>query len=387
MKKRMRAMTGAEASAFAMKQINPDVVAAYPITPQTPVMQKFSQYVADGEVNTEFVRVESEHSAMSACVGASAAGARVMTATASAGLALMFEIVGVASGSRLPIVMSIVNRALSAPINIHCDHGDSMGCRDLGWIQFYCETAQEAYEYTILAIKLAEHKQIQTPVMVCQDGFITSHCVDNVITYSTDLVRGFIGEYKPKKWLLNTKDPFTVGPLELTDYYFETKRQQTHGIMNTFKIFPQVAKELRKITQKRYDYTAEYKLKDAEVAIVAMSSTCGIIKEVVDKLRKKGKKVGLLKVRMFRPFPYSTIRMRLDHLKSIIVMDRSESFGARPPLYGEVRNALYKLDKRPKLMSCIYGLGGRDIYEKEIEKLFNDLLKGKEWERRYVGVR
>ena len=380
-------MTGAEASAFAMKQINPDVVAAYPITPQTPVMQKFSQYVADGEVDTEFVRVESEHSAMSCCVGASAAGARVMTATASAGLALMFEIVGVASGSRLPIVMSIVNRALSSPINIHCDHGDSMACRDHGWLQFYCENAQEAYEYTLLAIRLAEHKDIQLPVMVCQDGFITSHCVDNVETYPTEKVREFLGEYKPDKWLLNTKDPHTVGPLELTDYYFETKRQQTHAIMNTFKIFPKIARELKRITHTKYDYTGEYKLKDAECAIVAMSSTCGIIKEVVDKLRKKGKKVGLLKIRMFRPFPYATVRMRLDHLKSIIVMDRSESFGARPPLYAEVRNALYKLDKRPNLMSCIYGLGGRDIYEKDIEKLFKDMISGKKWERRYVGVR
>ena len=219
-------LTGAYSAAEAMRQINPDVVAAYPITPHSPIVERFAQFVADGKVDTEMIRVESEHSAMSACVGACAAGARVMTATSSAGLALMWEILGVASGLRLPIIMNVVNRALSAPINIHCDHSDSMGARDLSWIQIYSENAQEVYEHNLLALKLAERKDVLLPAMVCQDGFITSHGVENVEIFPDETVRKFAGEYKPEKYLLNLKDPVTFGPLQLTDYYFETKRRQ-----------------------------------------------------------------------------------------------------------------------------------------------------------------
>ena len=291
---KIKAITGTGAAAEAMKQINPDVVPAFPITPQTAIMQKFASYVADGIVDTEMIRVESEHSAMSCAVGASAAGARVMTATASAGLALMWEIVGVASGLRLPIVMEIVNRALSAPINIHCDHSDSMGARDLGWIQIYSESAQEVYENTLLAIRLAE--KVLLPVMVCQDGFITSHGVENVEIFDDNKVKKFIGEHKYPYSLLNIKKPVTHGPLQLQDYYFETRSQQIPAMEDSKKEYLKIGKELSKITKRKYEYFDEYQLKDADIAIVVMNSTAGTTKTAIDRLRKEGKKVGLLKL-------------------------------------------------------------------------------------------
>ena len=291
---KVKAITGTAAAAEAMRQINPDVVAAFPITPQTAVMQKFADFHANGLVDSELVRVESEHSAMSCCVGASAAGARVMTATASAGLALMWEIVGVASGLRLPIVMEIVNRALSAPINIHCDHSDSMGARDLGWIQIYSESAQEVYENSLLAMKLAE--KMLLPAMVCQDGFITSHGVENVKVFDDAKVKKFIGEHKYPHSLLDVKKPTTHGPLQLQDYYFETRSQQIPAMEDAKKEFLKVGNELSKITGNKYPYFDEYQLKDAEVVIVCLNSTAGTTKTAIDRMRAEGKKVGLLKL-------------------------------------------------------------------------------------------
>jgi len=382
---KVKAITGAEAAAEAMRQINPDVCAAFPITPQTPVMQKFAGFHADGLVDSELIRVESEHSAMSCCVGASAAGARVMTATSSAGLALMWEIVGVAAGLRLPIVMEIVNRALSAPINIHCDHSDSMGTRDLGWIQVYSENAQEAYENTLLAIRLAE--KVLLPVMVCQDGFITSHGVENVKIFDDNKVKKFVGEHKYPYGLLNIKKPVTHGPLQLQDYYFETKSQQMPAMEEAEREYIKVGNELSKITGNKYPYFEEYKLKDAKVAIVVLSSTAGTTKAVIDKMREKGRKVGLLKPRLFRPFMYKEIGNALKNIDSIAVLDRSESFGANAPLYGEIKNALYDVKYKGKLHSCIFGLGGRNIYESEIEGVFNELLTNKLKEKEYIGLR
>ncbi len=382
---KIRALTGAEASAEAMRQINPDVCAAFPITPQTPVMQAFADFVADGIVKTELICAESEHSAMSSCVGSSAAGARTMTATSSAGLALMWEILGIASGLRLPIVMTIVNRALSAPINIHCDHSDSMGARDQGWIQIYSENAQEAYENTLLAVRLAEN--VLLPVMVCQDGFITSHGVENVDIYDDNKVKSFVGELKPYKPLLNTDDPVTYGPLQLTDYYFETKRQQEPAMEEAKKAYLAIGKELEKITGNDYGYFEEYHLKDAKAAIVVLNSTAGTTKAVIDKMRKEGKKVGLLKIKLFRPFPYKEIGNALKNTSSIAVLDRSESFGANAPVFGEIKNALYDSKSKAKLHSCIFGLGGRSIYEKDIEDVFNKLLASKLKDKEYVGVR
>ena len=292
------AFTGDETAAYIMKQINPDVVTAYPITPQTETVMKFSQYAADGEVDTELVTVESEHSAMSATIGAAAAGARAMTATSANGLALMWEIVYIASSARLPIVMELINRALSAPINIHCDHSDSMGARDASWIQIYSENNQEVYENTMMALRIAEHPDVQLPVMVCQDGFITSHSLEDVAVFTDEQVREFIGERKPVYNVLDIKKPITWGPLDLQDYYFEHKRQQAEAMRNSFKVIEEVHRDFEKFSGKRYDFIEEYKTDDAEAVIVAMSSVCGTIKYVIDELRAEGKKVGPYEIPM-----------------------------------------------------------------------------------------
>lgn len=386
---KVKAYTGAKATAEALRQINPDVIAAYPITPQTDIVMNFSEYVADGIVDTELVRVESEHSAMSAVVGASAAGVRAMTATSSAGLALMWEILGVASGSRLPIVMAVVNRALSAPINIHCDHSDSMGARDHGWIQIYSENAQEAYEHMFLALRLAEHYDVKLPVMVMQDGFITSHGMENVTIFDDDVIKKFVGERNPMFSLLKTEEPMTFGPLQLQDYYFETKMQQADAMVKAHKLFLEIGGELSKITGNYYGYYEGYELDDAEAVIITTNSTAGTTKATIDKMRTEGKKVGLLKIRLFRPFPYAEIKAALAGKTKIAVLDRSESFGAIPPICGEIKNALFSSVDNPKVQSIVFGLGGRNIFEEDIRKIFDDLLAGKidDTKIKYVGLR
>lgn len=386
--KKYRALTGGEAVAVAMRQINPDVVAAYPITPQTPIIETFAKFAADGEVDTEIIDVESEHSALSAVVGASAAGGRAMTATSSQGLALMAEIVYVASGSRLPIVMAISNRALSAPINIHCDHTDSMFLRDSGWIQIYSENAQEAYDNTLIALKVAENKKVQLPAMVMQDGFITSHNVENVIILDDKKAKSFIGKYEPEYPLLNFEKPVTVGPLDLFDYFFEHKYQQAEAMNEAMKALKEADKEFYKLTGRKYDFVENYRMSDAQYVIVALSSTCGTAKMAVDDLRKKGKKAGLLKIRLMRPFPEKEIQKALEGKKAVAVLDRSISFGACSPVFTEVRSSLYGLKKRPKLQNYIYGLGGRNIGLKDIEKVFSELMKGSLSDSiRYIGLR
>jgi len=374
--------------AVAMRQINPEVVAAYPITPQTPIIETFAQFAADGKVDTELINVESEHSALSAVVGASAAGARAMTATSSQGLALMAEVVYIASGSRLPIVMAISNRALSAPINIHCDHTDSMFLRDAGWIQIYSEDAQEAYDNMLIALKVAENKDVLTPAMVMQDGFITSHSVQNVKILDDEAVKKFVGKYNPDYPLLDIKKPISVGPLDLFDYFFEHKYQQAEALENSKKIIRQVDKEFYNLTGRKYDFIEKYKTNDADYIIIALSSTCGTAKMVVDKLREEGKKVGLLKVRIFRPFPNKEIAKAVSKAKSVAVLDRSTSFGNFSPVFTEVRSALYNLDKKPKLYNYIYGIGGRNIGLDDIEKAYNDLEKNKfSNDINYIGLR
>ena len=367
-------LTGDQAVAYAMKQIEPDVVAAYPITPQTEIVMNFSNYVANGQVSTELIPVESEHSAMSACVGAAAAGARTMTATSANGLALMWEIVYIAASTRLPMVMPVVNRALSGPINIHCDHSDTMGARDSGWIQIYCENAQEVYENTVLAVRIAEHKKILLPVMVCQDGFITSHGVEGVDLLDDKKVKDFIGEYKIDKPLLDVDNPVTYGPLDLQDYYFEHKRQQSEAMKVALAAIPEVLKEFEKTFGTKYDFIESYKLDDAEIAIVAMSSTAGTVKFVVDELRQKGIKAGLLRPRIFRPFPKEKIANALRKIKAVAVLDRSESFSAEGgPLYTEIKAALYDSDVKLNIANYIYGLGGRDVFPEDINKVYIDL--------------
>ncbi|RLJ01814.1 MAG: pyruvate ferredoxin oxidoreductase [Candidatus Aenigmatarchaeota archaeon] len=372
-------LTGAYAAAEAMRQINPDVVAAYPITPQSPIMELFAKFVSDGKVDTELITVESEHSAMSACVGSAAAGARTMTASSSQGIALMFEILQIAAGLRLPILMEVATRALSSPLNIHCDHSDVMSVRDSGWIQIFCENAQEVYENTLLGLKLAE--EIKLPAMIIQDGFITSHSVEGVNIFDDEIVKDFVGEYKPSYSLLDIDYPITVGAFALPDYYFEIKRKQEEGMRETKKKYLEVGDKLKKITNNSYPYFESYKLKDAKYVIVAAGSTAGTIKEVVDKIREKGEKVGLLKIKLFRPFPAKEIKETLED-KKIAVLDRSLSFGTFPPIYSEIKKLI------PDVQSYVYGLGGRDVFSSDIKKVFDD-LKNKEVsdEIRFLGLR
>lgn len=387
-------MSGNEAVAYAMKQINPDVVAAFPITPSTEVPQYFSTFVANGEVETEFVAVESEHSAMSACIGAQSAGARAMTATSSNGLALMWECLYIAAASRLPVVLACINRTLSGPLNIHCDHSDSMGARDSGWIQFYSENNQEAYDNMLMAHRIGEHLDVQLPVMVCQDGFITSHAIENIELLETEKVKKFIGEYNPENYLLNKENPIAVGPLDHFTHCFEHKRQQAQGMMNAKKVVEEVSKEFEELAGRSYGLFEEYQTQDAQTVIVALNSTAGTGKYVVDNLRKQGKKVGLIKPRLFRPFPVDEIAKCLSKFKAIAVMDRSDGFNAAGgPLFTEITSSmLVKGITSPKVVNYIYGIGGRDVKETDIQKVFDDLdtiveTGNVESVYNYVGVR
>jgi pyruvate ferredoxin oxidoreductase alpha subunit len=389
---KMLALTGNEAGAYAMLQINPDMVAGYPITPQTELMHKFAEFVADGKVDTEFILVESEHSAMSAVVGASAAGCRAMTATSANGLALMWEIVYIASGNRLPITMAVVNRAMSAPINIHCDHSDSMGARDTGWIQLFSENTQEVYDNAIQAVRIAETKDVLLPAMVTLDGFVLSHTMERVDMLDDGVVKDFIGTYTPEYPLLNMELPVTYGPLDLQDYYFEHKRQQVEAMKNAKNAIIKVADEFAELSGRKYGLFEAYRLDDAELATVVLGSTAGTAKAAVDSLRDKGIKAGMLKLRAFRPFPYEELLDALGSMKAIAVMDRSDSFGALGgPVFAELRSAFYKKSDVP-IVNYIYGLGGRDITSAGIETVYHDLdgiaESGKVGELvTYLGVR
>jgi pyruvate ferredoxin oxidoreductase alpha subunit len=381
----LKAFTGAECVAEAWRQIDPEVIAVYPITPQTPIIEKFAEFVSDGKVKTKFVPVESEHSALSYVIGASSAGGRAMTATASQGLAYMWEVLGVASGFRLPIVMVVACRAISAPLNIHGDHSDIMSARDLSWPIIFCETNQEVYEAILQALRLAEHPKVKLPVMVAFDGFVTSHSVEKVKIFSDKVVKKFVGEYQPERPLLNIEKPVTYGSITTPLNHFEIKIEQAKAMQAAKEIYLQISKELCKITGSEYEYFEKYYLDDAKAAIVTMASSAGTVKYVVDKLRKRGKKVGLLKIKLFRPFQYQEAALVLAKVGTIGVLDRSESYGANPPLFCEVKNALYDLKPRPKLQSYVFGLGGRDIFPEEIERVFKDLLKGKVDEKvRYI---
>ncbi len=385
------ARTGNEAMAEAMRQINPDVVAAYPITPATEVVQLFASFVADGLVTTEFVPAESEHSALSACVGASAAGARVMTSTASQGLALMHEILFIAAGMRLPIVICLVNRALSSPINIHCDHSDSLASRDSGWLQIFTENAQEAYDTTIMAVKMAEG--ILLPAMVTTDGFIISHGMERVEMIDDEKVPKWLGERKVINSLLDVNNPITLGALDLQDYYFEHKRQEIEAINNCLPIIENVQKDFGNTFGRYYPVVDEYKMNDAEVAILAMGSTGGTAKVTVDKMREKGKKVGLIRCRVYRPFPKDAMLKAIKKVKVLGIMDRADTFSSLGGhLYNDCRSILFDADSKPRLKNYIYGLGGRDISIEEIEEIYEQLLMIKETgkvdkEIVYYGVR
>jgi pyruvate ferredoxin oxidoreductase alpha subunit len=372
---KIKGLTGDGAIAYGVKQSNVDVVAAYPITPQTLIVEEFSEYVHNGEVQTEFVCVESEHSAMSACVGASLTGARVFTATASQGLALMHEILYVASSLRCPIVMSVVNRALSAPINIHCDHSDMMGSRDCGWIQIYGENAQEAYDWVVQAFKIAEDPSVLLPITVNIDGFILSHSLEGVEVLEDEDVRKFISTRKPVL-KVDPDKPITVGALCLTDYYFETKRQQSEALTETAKVIDRVNREYENLSGRRYSFVDTYGLEDAEAAILCLGSTAGTAKAVAKDLRNQGKKVGVIKPWVYRPFPADEIMEAVGNLKALAVLDRSVSFGAPyGALCSDVVAMLYQNGKNLNVFNAVYGLGGRDMTPFDIEAIFNEALE------------
>jgi pyruvate ferredoxin oxidoreductase alpha subunit len=384
-------LSGNEAVATAMMQIDPDVVAAFPITPSTEVPQYFSQFVNNGEVHTEFVPVESEHSAMSASIGASAAGGRVMTATSSNGLALMWEMLYIASSMRLPIILAAVNRTLSGPINIHNDHSDSMGARDSGWIQLYSESGQEAYDNFIQAVRIAENKEVMLPVMVCYDGFITSHSVENLNILDKQEVQEFVGEYEPQYSLLGS-EPVAMGAFDMHNYFFEHKRLQVQGMINAKKVIQDIADEYEKLTGRKYGMFEEYMMKDAEVTIVVIGSSAGTAKVVVDDLRSKGIKAGLIKMRVFRPFPAEDIACALKNTKAVAILDKVDSYStAGGPLFSEVRSALYGRADGIIATSYIYGLGGRDVTTSLISKVYDELLDnintGNAKIYNYLGVR
>ena len=386
-------LSGNEAAATAMRQINPDVVAAYPITPSTEIPQYFSAFVANGSVDSDFVAVESEHSAMSACIGAEAAGARAMTATSANGLSLMWEMIYIASSLRLPIVLSLVNRAVSGPLNIHNDHSDAMGVRDSGWIMLFSENNQEAYDNTLMAHRIAEHKDVMLPLMVCQDGFITSHSIENIELVEDDKVKEFVGKYHPEHYLLNKEEPIAVGPLDVQSYLFEHKAAQADAMRNAKQVILDVAKDFEKMTGRKYGLFEEYKLDDAEIAIVCMNSTAGTTKYVVDNLRKQGIKAGLLKVRVFRPFPGEEIAKALSNVKAIAILDKADSLNsAGGALFEDVTSGMYVNNVHVPAVNYIYGIGGRDTKSDDIESVFKDLLEivktGKiDNPYRYLGLR
>ena len=367
-------LSGNEASAIAMKQINPDVVAAFPITPSTEIPQYFSTFVSNGTVDTEFVAVESEHSAMSACIGAEAAGGRAMTATSSNGLALMWEMVYIASSLRLPIVMPLVNRALSGPLNIHNDHSDAMGIRDSGWIMLFSENNQEAYDNLIMAHRIAEHKDVMLPLCICQDGFITSHSIENIELIEDDKVKEFVGTYHPEHYLLNSKEPIAIGPMDLQAYLFEHKYQQANAMRAAKKVILEVSKEFEKMTGRQYALFEEYRLDDAEMVVICMNSTAGTTKVVVDTLREQGVKAGLLKLRVYRPFPAEEIAKAISHVKAVAVLDKADSVNAcGGALYTDVTSGMFVNHVNVPTVNYIYGIGGRDTTAKDIEGVYQDL--------------
>ena len=386
-------LSGNEAVAIALRQINPDVFPAFPITPSTEIPQYFASFVANGQVDTEFITVESEHSSMSATIGASAAGARALTATSSCGLAYMWEELYIAASNRLPLALALVNRALSGPININCDHSDSMGARDAGWIQIYAENNQEAYDNMVQAYRISEHKDVRLPIMICQDGFITSHAVENIELLDDADVKNFVGEYEPENYLLNPNQPMAVGPYAITDYYMEAKRNQAEALKNSVEVVKAVAKEFAQISGREYGLFEEYRMEDAERAVVIIGSAAGTTKDAIDALREKGEKVGLIKIRLYRPFPANEIAEALKNVKAVAIMDRAEGYSNHGgPLGADVMSAMFRARSEALAVNYMYGLGGRDVRVEDMEGVFEDLKQmvetGDAGETyRYMGIR
>ena len=369
-------LSGNEAIATAMRQINPDVFAMFPITPSTEIPQYFAQYVADGKVDTEFICVESEHSSMSACIGAEAAGCRAITATSSAGLAYMNEVLYVAASARLPIVLAVACRALTGPININHDYSDSMAVRDSGFIQIYAENNQEAYDNYLQAHRIAETADVRLPVMICEDGFITSHALENIELESDEDVRAFVGEYHPENYLLKHDNPLAVGPYGTSPYYMEARVAQAEAMKNAKRAILDVAADFERTFGRKYGFFEEYRMEDAEIALVLMGSSAGTAKAAVDELRRAGVKAGLVKIRVFRPFPGEELAAALGHCQAVAVLDKSEGFsGCGGPLFAETASACINLSQRPKMVDIVYGLGGRDFTADQAKRVFARLEK------------
>ncbi|MBR0131647.1 MAG: pyruvate ferredoxin oxidoreductase [Lachnospiraceae bacterium] len=386
-------LSGNEAVAYAIKQINPDVMPAFPITPSTEIPQLVANYIANGQMDTEFIPVESEHSSMSATMGASAAGARALTATSSCGMAFMWELLYVAASDRLPLALALVNRALTGPININCDHSDSMGAKDAGWIQIYAESNQEAYDNMIQAFRISEHKDVMLPIMICQDGFITSHALTNIELLEDEKVKAFVGEYEPDNFLLNKECTMSVGPYAVSNYYMESHKAQLQAMENAKQVILDVGKEFGELSGRSYGFFEEYKLDDADYAMIIMGSAAGTTKDAVDELRAQGIKAGLLKLRVFRPFPAEQIVEAISKCKAVAIMDRAETFSTNGgPLASEVCAALYRAESKVKSVSYIYGLGGRDYTvdsAKDVYYELRDMIEnGKKVEQfKYIGLR
>ncbi len=369
-------LSGNEAIATAMRQINPDVFAMFPITPSTEIPQYFAQYVADGKVDTEFICVESEHSSMSACIGAEAAGCRAITATSSAGLAYMNEVLYVAASARLPIVLAVACRALTGPININHDYSDSMAVRDSGFIQIYAENNQEAYDNYLQAHRIAETADVRLPVMICEDGFITSHALENIELESDEDARAFVGEYHPENYLLKHDNPLAVGPYGTSPYYMEARVAQAEAMKNAKRAILDVAADFERTFGRKYGFFEEYRMEDAEIALVLMGSSAGTAKAAVDELRRAGVKAGLVKIRVFRPFPGEELAAALGHCQAVAVLDKSEGFsGCGGPLFAETASACINLTQRPKMVDIVYGLGGRDFTVDQAKRVFARLEK------------
>ncbi len=369
-------LSGNEAIATAMRQINPDVFAMFPITPSTEIPQYFAQYVADGKVDTEFICVESEHSSMSACIGAEAAGCRAITATSSAGLSFMNEVLYVAASARLPIVLAVACRALTGPININHDYSDSMAERDSGFIQIYAENNQEAYDNYLQAHRIAETADVRLPVMICEDGFITSHALENIDLEEDDAVKAFVGEYHPENYLLKHENPLAVGPYGTSPYYMEARVAQAEAMKNAKRAILDVAADFEKTFGRKYGLFEAYRMEDAELAIVLMGSSAGTAKAAVTELRANGVKAGLIKIRVFRPFPGEELAEALQNCKAVAVLDKSEGFSAcGGPLFAETASACINLTQRPKMVDIVYGLGGRDFTVEQAKRVFARLEK------------
>ncbi|NLI73867.1 MAG: pyruvate ferredoxin oxidoreductase [Euryarchaeota archaeon] len=380
-------MNGDQAIALSWKQIDPDVVASYPITPQTIIVETYAEYVANGEVKTEYVCSESEHSSMSMCIGASAAGARSATATASAGLAYMWEMLYIAASMRLPVVMTVANRALSGPINIHCDHSDSMGARDSGWIQIYAENVQEAYDNSIMSFRIAENMDVRLPVMNCLDGFIVTHAIESMAPLEDDVVKKFIGDYEAIHPLLDVKSPHSHGPFDMPEYYYEHKYGQQMAMENALDVIRKVSEEYAEISGRKYDFIECYRCEDADYVAISIGSTAGTMKQVVDDLREEGHMVGSIKLRLFRPFPFEDVAKMLNGRKGVAVLDRAMSFGASAPLFADVRSATFDNDSRSPTFSYIYGLGGRDVGVEDLKRVYYDMENGTAETVNYLGVK